>query len=138
MIPRLLYLSLGSNLGDRRANIEKALRILDSKLGGKHLWLEGPLETKAAGFDGPDFLDAAACYLCTKKPETVLRICKQTEMEMGRCDKPEYDSAGRRIYHDRIIDIDILMYGNLRINSQTLTIPHLQVEQRPYIKELLP
>jgi 2-amino-4-hydroxy-6-hydroxymethyldihydropteridine diphosphokinase len=56
---------------------------------------------------------------------------------MGRKDAPEYAADGSRIYHDRIIDIDILFYGDLRLNTPLLTIPHPQVESRSFVRELL-
>ena len=52
---------------------------------------------------------------------------------MGRKDPPEYDGAGNRIYHSRIIDIDILFYGTERIDSELLTIPHKGIADRPFV-----
>ena len=49
----------------------------------------------------------------------------------------EFAADGSRIYHNRIIDIDILLYGKRRVSSPTLTIPHPQVEERPFVKPLL-
>lgn len=132
-----LTLLLGTNLGDRKANIAEALRRLDSAFGGRRLRFSGIIETEACGFDGPPFLNAAVVYSSARRPESVLRICKRIERAMGRRDAPEYDAAGARIYHDRIIDIDILTYGDLRLNTPELTIPHPQTETRPFVRELL-
>ena len=131
-----LTLSLGSNLGDRRSNIEEALRRLDALLGPEDA-VTPMINTTACGFRGPDFLNCLVVYNSRRRPLTILKICKEIEAQMGRHDTAEYDSCGRRIYHDRIIDIDILTYGKRKINTSTLTIPHPQVESRPFIKELL-
>ena len=52
---------------------------------------------------------------------------------MGRLDPPEYDGAGNRIYHSRIIDIDILFLGALRMDTPELTIPHKDIQNRPFV-----
>lgn len=132
-----LYLSLGSNLGDRQKNIEIAIDLLQKAFGRHFLAMSEVIETKAVGFDGPDFLNCIIVFETAGKPENILLLCKRIEREMGRTDSPEYDSAGNRIYHDRIIDIDILIYGNVRIDTPYLKIPHPQVESRDYIKDLL-
>ena len=72
-----------------------------------------------------------------QRTKTVLKICKRIERAMGRKDAPEYAADGSRIYHDRIIDIDILFYGDLRLSTPLLTIPHPQVESRPFVGILL-
>lgn len=132
-----LYLALGSNLGDRERNITRALELLDIRLNGHALAISPMMETKAIGFDGKDFINCVALYDCGSDPYEVLDICKSIERQMGRTDEREYDAEGRRVYHDRIIDIDILMYGDRKIDSDRLVLPHPQVETRPYIKELL-
>ncbi len=134
---RLLYLLLGTNLGDRQANIDAALAALDKAFCGRRVQLTPVLETQACGFDGPPFLNAVVVYRSARKPENILKICKSIERSMGRTDPPEYAADGSRIYHDRIIDIDILMYGDLAVRTPTLTIPHPQVESRPFVKVLL-
>lgn len=132
-----LYLALGSNLGDRERNITRALELLDIRFNGHALAISPMMETKAIGFDGKDFINCVALYDCGSDPYEVLDICKSIERQMGRTDEREYDAEGRRVYHDRIIDIDILMYGDRKIDSDRLVLPHPQVETRPYIKELL-
>lgn len=132
-----LYLALGSNLGDRERNITRALELLDIRFNGHALAISPMMETKAIGFDGKDFINCVALYDCGSDPFDVLDICKSIERQMGRTDEREYDAEGRRVYHDRIIDIDILMYGDRKIDSDRLVLPHPQVETRPYIKELL-
>lgn len=135
--PVTVTFSIGTNLGDRDANISCALGLLDRYMRSHYTALSPVIETEACGFDGPAFLNCAVRYRTGRTPEGLLGICKRIEREMGRTDGPEWDAAGNRIYHDRIIDIDILTYGNKEIHTETLTIPHPQVLSRPFIKELL-
>jgi 2-amino-4-hydroxy-6-hydroxymethyldihydropteridine diphosphokinase len=60
-------------------------------------------------------------------------MIKTIEREMGRTDPPEYDSEGKRVYHSRIIDIDILFYGREIIEIPELTIPHKGIADRPFV-----
>ncbi len=137
MKQRELFLLLGTNKGDRRENLTEALRRLDAAFAGRRLRASQIVETEAIGFDGPPFLNMVAVYSSGKIPETILAICKRIERSMGRKDAPEYDAHGRRIYHDRIIDIDILLYGDLTVETPILRIPHPQVKERPFVAELL-
>lgn len=134
---RLTVFSLGTNLGDRQANIKTALSRLDEELGSPYLRVSPVIETEAMGFDGEPFLNCVVEYSTALEPEQLLSICKKIEREMGRTDPPEYDSEGRRVYRNRIMDIDILLCGDLRIHTDKLTIPHPQVDTRPFIKKLL-
>lgn len=130
-------LLLGSNLGDRERNIRSALNLLDIALGARPSASSSIIPTEACGFEGPEFLNCIVKYKTLKRPRTVLSICKNIEKALGRSDSPEYDAEGKRIYHDRIIDIDILYYGNLRMESPELTVPHPQIQTRPFVRELL-
>lgn len=129
-----VYLSIGTNLGDREANIEKALELLDSKLGTHWNKLSSIVQSKAWGFSGGDFLDCAVSYETERTPHELLAICKEIEAEMGRKENVEYDAEGKRIYHDRIIDIDILLYGEIILDDPDLKIPHPLIEERDFIK----
>ncbi|NLZ19297.1 MAG: 2-amino-4-hydroxy-6-hydroxymethyldihydropteridine diphosphokinase [Bacteroidales bacterium] len=137
-----VYFSLGSNQGDRRAQIEEALRRLDKAVGRPREALSSLIESKAWGFDGADFLNCVVRYRTARRPETLLRICKRIERAMGRRETLEYDADGRRIYHDRPIDIDILLYGDECVDTPDLKIPHPLMRQRDFIlralEEILP
>ena len=128
-----VYFSLGSNLGDRQARIEEALRRLDKALGRPYEALSSIIETPAWGFDGPPFLNCVVRYRSARRPETLLHICKRIERAMGRRGAPEYDAEGRRIYRDRPIDIDILLYGDMTVETPDLKIPHPLMRQREFI-----
>lgn len=131
-----LYLALGSNIGARKTNILSALSFLNGYLG-RYEALSDIVETEACGFEGPAFLNCVARYSARKRPETILALCKEIERRMGRTEQLQYKPDGSRIYHNRIIDIDILLYGNTVMNTPELTIPHPQVESRPFVRPLL-
>ena len=131
-----LYLALGSNIGARKANIMSALSFLNGILG-RYEALSDLVTTEACGFDGPPFLNCVVRYSSRKRPESILTICKDIERRMGRTDQPQFAPDGTRIYHNRIVDIDILLFGKVQMDTPELTIPHHQIETRPYIKPLL-
>ena len=128
-----VYLSLGTNQGDRRSQIEEALRRLNKLIGRPYEALSSIIETPAWGFDGPDFLNCVVRYRTACRPQTLLKICKRIERAMGRRETLEFAADGRRIYHDRPIDIDILLYGEERVDTPELTIPHPLMKQREFI-----
>lgn len=128
-----VYLSLGSNQGDRQARIDEALQRLDKAVGRPYDALSSVIETPAWGFDGPPFLNCVVRYRTARRPETLLKICKRIERAMGRRGAPEYDADGRRIYRDRPIDIDILLYGDLSVDTPELTIPHPLMREREFV-----
>ena len=128
-----VYLGLGSNEGDRDLNLLKAMNLLDEAFGTHPERISRIVETPAWGFEGPDFLNCVVRYRTARRPETLLRICKKIERAMGRTGSAEYDADGRRIYHDRPIDIDILLYGDERVDTPDLKIPHPLMEQRDFV-----
>ena len=129
-----VYFSLGSNLGDRKANILEALRRMDEAFGVHYSALSSLIETEPVGFSGGKFLNAAVLYrIPAESPLWTLYMIKSIEREMGRMDPPEYDSEGKRVYHSRIIDIDILFYGREIIDIPELTIPHKGIVDRPFV-----
>lgn len=130
-------LALGTNIGDRKHNIEEALSKLENALGCPPERVSPVIETEALGFQGPAFLNCLAVFRTGETPHELLATCKRIEHDMGRTDDAEYAPDGSRIYHDRIIDIDILTYGDEEIQTDTLIIPHPQLDTRPFIQKLL-
>ena len=137
-----LYLSLGSNQGDRAQNIENAVSLLNVELRTPYKSISSLLETEPWGFESDEkFLNAAVHYqLRLKKgynPEAeglmILEICKDIERRMGRTGEPQYDEKGERIYTDRPIDIDILFYGEQMIDEARLTVPHPRLHERMFV-----
>lgn len=137
-----VYLILGSNMGDRRRNLSIATSLLVTELAPymfSDVRESEVLETEPWGFEcDTPFLNQAISFETTCPPEPLLQVCKYVEKKMGRTDmEPEYDSEGCRIYHSRIIDIDIVLYGDRHIDLPHLKIPHPQIEERDYAKHLL-
>jgi 2-amino-4-hydroxy-6-hydroxymethyldihydropteridine diphosphokinase len=135
-----LYLSLGSNMGDRRANIEAALAMLDEAFGRGYKALSSIIETPSWGFEAPDFLNCAVLYALPRKRESaeaqaleILDAVKRVERALGREENVGFDAAGRRVYHSRPIDIDILFFGTHVIDHPRLQVPHPLMAQRDFV-----
>lgn len=120
--PCRVHLGLGSNLGDRVANIARALDMLAQR--GITVCSVSPLyETEPWGVvDQPRFLNAACALETEYSPHALLDILKGIEKEMGRCCRIRWGP--------RPIDLDILLYGDLRIDTPRLTVPHAGMLQR--------
>ena len=137
-----LYLSLGSNQGDRAQHLENALSLLNIELKRPYKEVSSFIETEPWGFDSDEkFLNAAVHYELELprgyNPEAeglmILEICKDIERRMGRSGEPQYDEGGHRIYTSRPIDIDILLFGENRIDCQELTVPHKLMYERDFV-----
>ena len=137
-----LYLGLGSNQGDRALNIEHALSMLNVELKTPYKAISSLLETEPWGFESQEkFMNAVVLYELELpegyNPEAeglmILEICKDVERRMGRTGEPQYDEKGERIYKDRPIDIDILLFGDNRIDCPELTVPHKLMYERDFV-----
>lgn len=130
------YLGLGSNAGDRMSNIERAVKMLDEAEGVTVDKVSDIIETEPWGFAAEEkFLNCAvrAVIAADVTPVALLDICKRIERLSGREDGPEYDASGGRIYHSRTIDVDILLFGDERIESERLTVPHPLMAKRDFV-----
>lgn len=138
-----VYLGLGSNLGDRKAHLEEALRRLDEAFGVPCKAVSGWMESEAWGFEGPAFLNGCALYRLPRWAPAeehalwILDRCKEVERSLGRLEDGETDAEGKRVYHDRTIDIDILFYGKEIIENQRLVIPHPWISERDFVRRPL-
>ena len=120
-----VYLSLGTNLGNRRRNLHNAIRLLEKNVGSVVL-RSSFVETEPWGFASSHrFLNAAVKVVTELSPHELLSATQQIERAMGRTQK-SVDGH----YHDRIIDIDILFYDSLVLTTPELTIPHPLIAQR--------
>ena len=120
-----VYIALGSNVGDREINLSKArINIADSV---RHITRESHIyETEPWGYsDQPDFLNQVVRAETLLTPEGLLHALLETEQEMGRI--RTFKNASR------IIDLDILFYGDKIINAQNLTIPHPFIQKRKFV-----
>ena len=137
-----LYLGLGSNQGDRELNIEHAVAMLNVELKTPYKAISSLIETDPWGFESQQkFLNAVVLYELDLpqgyNPEAeglmILEICKDIERRMGRDGDPLYDEKGERIYSDRPIDIDILLFGDNKIDCPELTVPHKLMYERDFV-----
>ena len=127
----IAYLALGTNIGNRRRNMITAAALLAERVGDV-LALSGFYETETWGFQSENtFLNAALRLETSLSPLELLKATQQIEVEMGRTQK----SNGT--YHDRIIDIDILLYDDLILQTPELTLPHPLMQDRRFVMEPL-
>lgn len=124
----IAYLSLGTNLGDKRKNIAEAIKNI-GELVGDVVRQSALYETEPWGFRSDNrFVNAAVCVDTQLSPHRLLEVTQRIEREMGRTLKSD---GGE--YHDRIIDIDILLYGDLHIDEPDLKIPHPLMHERDFV-----
>lgn len=131
-----VYLGLGSNEGDRESNIRLALSMLDDVDGVSVVKVSDLIETEPWGFNADvKFLNCAAEVFVNEQvtPLSLLKECKRIEESMGRDEVVEFDTDGKRVYHSRPIDIDILLYGKQNIDNKILTIPHPLMAERDFV-----
>ena len=127
----IAYLALGTNIGNKRRNMIKAAALLAERVGDV-LALSGFYETEPWGFQSENtFLNAALQLDTSLSPLELLKATQEIEIEMGRTQK----SNGA--YHDRIIDIDILLYEDLVLQTPELTLPHPLMHERLFVMEPL-
>ena len=127
-----IYLSLGTNIGNKNENLTRAIEALSLALG-PYTALSTFMETEPWGFDSENtFLNCAIAFETELTPLQLLDTTESVERELGRTIKSKDG-----IYHDRIIDIDILLYGNDTIESTRLTIPHPMMHKRIFVLQPL-
>ncbi len=127
-----LYLSLGTNMGDRPKNLSQAMELIARQVGTV-VAASDVIETEPWGFDsGNAFLNMVAKVETELEPIDALHVTQDIEKRLGRSEK-----SVKGVYHDRIIDIDLLMYDDLIMNTPQLTLPHPLMRQRPFVMEPL-
>ena len=128
MTKHSVYLGLGSNLGDKEENIRKAIELIGLRVG-LVVRQSSLITTEPWGFESDNqFVNAAVLCMTELSPREVLRATQKIEREMGRSNK----SVGGN-YSDRIIDIDILLYDELRVDEPDLQIPHPLMLKREFV-----
>ena len=127
-----VYLGLGTNIGNRKENLTRAIEALSLALGPCTAQ-SSFIETAPWRFDSENaFLNCAVAFETELAPLELLDTTESIERELGRTTK---SSGG--IYHDRVIDIDILLYGSVVIETPRLTIPHPLMHLRDFVLEPL-
>jgi 2-amino-4-hydroxy-6-hydroxymethyldihydropteridine diphosphokinase len=123
----LIYLSIGTNLGNKSQNLNDAIAELSFKVGNL-LKVSGFYETEPWGFESKHrFLNAVVLLDTRLLPLQLLAETQQIERNLGRVSKTE------DIYSDRLIDIDILLYDNLIVDLPQLKIPHPLMTERDFV-----
>lgn len=127
-----VYLSLGTNIGNKEKQMNEAIERIETQIGDV-VSRSTFYVTEPWGFESENsFLNAAVKIETELSADEVLKETQNIEREMGRMEKSE---EGK--YKDRIIDIDILMYGTSIIDSPNLTIPHKFMKERRFVLEPL-
>ena len=124
----MVYLGLGTNLGDKQKNLNDAIRMLENLVGEVEK-VSSVIETEPEGFKSDNmFLNAVVKVRTALSPFELLDITQDVEKSLGRKEK-----SSNGIYHDRVIDIDILLYDDINISTPRLVIPHPRMAQREFV-----
>ncbi|MDH3231360.1 MAG: 2-amino-4-hydroxy-6-hydroxymethyldihydropteridine diphosphokinase [Alphaproteobacteria bacterium] len=120
----VVYLALGSNLGDRAANLEAAIAALAPAV---EVTIRSPVYETEPEYvtDQPAFLNMAVCGDTRLEPEHLLRRLKEIEHDLGR--------APTRRYGPRLIDLDIVFFGDRIVDAPGLVIPHPRLAERIFV-----
>ena len=125
----IAYIALGSNLGDKEANLRQALKML-MVIGLQIRSVSGFFKTEHYGVtDQPEFINAVACVKTDLAPEKLLKLLLDTELEMGR--------VRLRHWGERNIDLDLLLYDDLIYYSEKLVLPHPDMQNRLFVLQPL-
>ena len=125
----IAYLSLGSNIGDRVGYIQQATSLLSSNSDINIIATSSFYETEPWRMESENwFINAVIQISTTLSPDKLLDECKRIECQLGRSSSESNDK-----YLDRTIDIDIIFYENLIINTERLTIPHKYFHKRVFM-----
>ena len=130
-----IVLGFGSNLGDREKYINTSYKLLEERLG-MMIKKSSFIKTSAWGFESKEiFLNSVAVFQTNMTPIESLKICNEIEKELGRVREGN-------TYQNRTIDIDILFYDDMILNTPKLIIPHPLIQERDFVltplKEIIP
>ncbi|MFS4445152.1 2-amino-4-hydroxy-6-hydroxymethyldihydropteridine diphosphokinase [Maribacter sp. 2307UL18-2] len=124
--PKTVYLSLGSNLGDRLTHLQNGIFAIEKKIGGIHR-ISPVYQSSAWGFEAEDFLNICLSLKTALKPVALLDTLLQIEVDLGRVRRQEDG------YQPRSLDIDILYYGTETFFTERLVIPHPEMPFRKFV-----
>ena len=127
-----VYFGLGTNLGDKEQNLRLAVQHIEERIG-KVVSLSAFYATAPWGFASDNaFLNAVICVETSLPPLEILSVTQSIEKEMGRTHK-----SVNGVYSDRVIDIDLLLYGDLVLDTPVLRLPHPLMQERRFVMEPL-
>jgi len=123
-----IYIGLGSNLGNKKLHLQTAIDEIEKRIG--HVVRQSAfIESEPWGFESDNtFVNAVIAVDTDMTPTDVLKETQKIEREMGRTHK-----SVNGHYADRTIDIDILLFGNMEIDTPELTIPHPRMNERDFV-----
>jgi 2-amino-4-hydroxy-6-hydroxymethyldihydropteridine diphosphokinase len=127
-IKTFILLSIGANLGERKENVKKALELLveSNVISMNSIRVSSLYETEPVGYkDQPWFVNAAVSGYTTLPLNNLIQLCKSIEYTLGR--------KSRSRWHERELDIDILLYGNELVDNPKITIPHPRMHERRFV-----
>lgn len=122
------FVGLGSNLGDRKANIDSSVELLGEAEGVEVIKRSSKYETEPVGPIQPWFINSVTEIETSLSPGELLDRCKEVEKRIGRVDSLHWGP--------RLVDLDLLLYGNRVVNSEKIKLPHPQLAERLFV--LLP
>ena len=125
-IQRITYLSLGTNQGNKLENLQKAIDLIDDRVGGIQK-ISSVYQTPSWGFDGENFFNICIKVSTYQQPEVLLSSLLEIEQELGRLRSSE------KGYQNRKIDIDILLFDDEIIFSKLLIVPHPKMLDRKFV-----
>lgn len=121
-----VYLSIGSNLGDKLENLQITINAIAAKIGEVSK-ISSIYETPSWGFKGNEFYNICILLKTTLTPLELLHKLQDLETKLGRTTKTTHE------YQNRKIDIDIVLFDQQKIKSETLTIPHPRAQERKFV-----
>ena len=135
-----VYLGLGSNLGDRQANLQKAVELISERVG-QVVRQSTLIETEPWGFESEHlFLNGVILVETTLTPRQLLKTTQKIERALGRINKSLssfHFPLSSKTYSDRPVDIDILLYEDLTVDEPDLKIPHPLMRERDFVMKPL-
>lgn len=145
----LVFVNIGTNRGDRRRNLSKAVAEIGRRFGTFEL--SHAVESEAWGYDSPNkFLNIAMVFRSEEEPLEILHALQKIERELGNRLASEYSSQvlGGKLsanqhrnpdgsYADRFLDIDIMTIEGVEMQTDELTLPHPHLRERPFFMEPL-
>lgn len=124
--PQIAYVGLGSNLGDKEANIKKALEMLNTSPGVRVKRAASLYRTAPVGYTGQDwFLNTVAEVETSLSPHELLSLLLAVEERLGRVRTVRWGP--------RTVDLDLLLFGGEEINTPDLVVPHPRMGERAFV-----
>ena len=122
----IVHLLLGSNIDDRKCHLDSSIKLIEERVG-EILQRSSVYESESWGFEATPFYNQVLCVRTWHNPYKVLKLVLKIEKELGRERIENSDT-----YNSRTVDIDLLFYQKLVINSQDLILPHPRLHERMF------